>query len=146
MHIYGEVYIGPDGLPHGRHPRDHRFLFPGGDRAAPEVAVQRAGHVVDVELDRVEPSFEGLLRDIDVLPLQILGEQAAVRGVMGGGVHRARVAVGVEADALAEGAPEETVDRDVLKFAGEVPERDLDAAYGGDHRARLPAGEDVPAP
>ena len=46
------------------------------------------------------------------------------------------MAVGVDADAIAEAAAEEVVDRGVQRSADEIPERDLDAADRGDRGPR----------
>ena len=56
------------------------------------------------------------------------------------------LAVGIDADLVAELAAQQFVDRDLERLALEVPQRDLDAGEGGDQRAGEAAFEDEAPP
>jgi hypothetical protein len=146
VHVDGQRHLvadrGPDRLDLADHPVD---LAPV-EGAVPVVVAQAAVDVIHIELQRREPHPERPVgHGLEVGPALRRRGVGQLGQVVSRRVHRAGVAVGVEAHLLSEGPAEELVDRDAVQLAGEVPQRHLQARDRSHHGAALAPGEDVPA-
>ena len=134
VHVEAGVHVGRDVDARARRGRHHldqadhavvlelaggrveRVLVEAGDLAA-GMAV---GVDIEVDLQRGEAAFEDVIDD----PLDLVEVHAGLD-----------LAIGIDADLVAELAAEEFVDRDLQRLPLEVEERDLDAGQRGDQRA-----------